>query len=252
MSASKHPTIWEALKAEFEPGEVKTRSQAGRQLRYITARAAMDRLDAVLGEENWSDEYTPTEKGLRCRINYRLPGDPEWLFKEDGGAAAGMNEADNDEKSAYSDAFKRAAVKLGVGRYLYKDGAPGVGHQEQERPRTQERRPAEPSRQERRPEPRQESRPARDHQGDDAPRSGRALFAWCKQTEQNVDFKALGWLNDWAKPRGFPGRMVDWDAAQTAEGYEAIKETLDQMFAAVPVGGPGDDDQDADDDDIPF
>lgn len=116
--------VFQALAAEFHPSELKTRSQAGRQLTYITARVAMNRLDEVLGGHNWKDEYTETEKGLKCRLWFRVPGTDEWLWKEDGGASAGMSEADNDEKSAYSDAFKRAAVKLGVARYLYGNGVP--------------------------------------------------------------------------------------------------------------------------------
>jgi hypothetical protein len=91
-------------------------------------------LDEVLGGHNWKDDYTETEKGLKCRIWFRLPGTDEWLWKEDGGAAAGMGEADNNEKSAYSDAFKRAAVKLGVARYLYNDGVP-IYPQEPEPPK---------------------------------------------------------------------------------------------------------------------
>jgi len=116
--------IFSALAADFHESEIRSRSQAGRTFRYITARIAMNRLDEVLGGSNWKDEYTETEKGLKCRLWFRIPGTEEWLWKEDGGAAAGMQDSDNDEKSAYSDAFKRAAVKLGVGRFLYNDGIP--------------------------------------------------------------------------------------------------------------------------------
>ena len=35
-----------------------------------------------------------------------------------------MSDSGDDDKSGYSDAFKRAAVKFGVGRYLYRDGVP--------------------------------------------------------------------------------------------------------------------------------
>jgi hypothetical protein len=122
--STRHRALWQALAAEFHPSEVRSRSQGGRTFSYITARVAMNRLDEVLGAENWKDEYSETEKGLKCRLWFRLPDAEEWLWKEDGGAAAGMGEADNDEKSGYSDAFKRAAVKLGVARYLYNDGVP--------------------------------------------------------------------------------------------------------------------------------
>lgn len=122
--SSEHQRIFQKLAMEFDPREIRTRKQGGRDLRYITARVAMNRLDEVLGAWNWKDEYSETEKGIKCRISFRIPGMDEWLWKEDGGASAGMPEADNDEKSGYSDAFKRAAVKLGVARYLYNDGVP--------------------------------------------------------------------------------------------------------------------------------
>jgi len=56
---TQHPDLFAALAAPFESSEVKVRSQSGRQLHYITARTAMNRLDSVLGPENWYDEYFP-------------------------------------------------------------------------------------------------------------------------------------------------------------------------------------------------
>jgi hypothetical protein len=35
-----------------------------------------------------------------------------------------MSDEGDDDKSGFSDSFKRAAVKFGIGRYLYKDGVP--------------------------------------------------------------------------------------------------------------------------------
>src|SRR5262249_22709329 len=57
---TKHPDLFAALSAPFEQQELKLRSQAGKQLTYITARTAMNRLDNVLGPENWWDEYSPS------------------------------------------------------------------------------------------------------------------------------------------------------------------------------------------------
>lgn len=134
---TKHKDIFEALAKPFRPEEIKTRKgAAGRPLQYIAARTAMIRLDEVLGPENWRDKYTETKKGLKCRLAIRLPNG-EWIAKEDGGAAAGMSENDNDEKSGYSDAFKRAAAKWGVGRYLYRDGVPDFGREPEHEPAPQ-------------------------------------------------------------------------------------------------------------------
>lgn len=81
---------------------------------YITARAVMNRLDDVFGIGGWKDEYDRWgEDGVKCRLNFKV-GD-EWLFREDGAEEPKMVPV----KGGISDAFKRAAVKLGIGRYLY-------------------------------------------------------------------------------------------------------------------------------------
>lgn len=120
---TKFPQLFESLCAPFSQSEVKYRKQAGRELAYITARTAMNRLDEVLGPECWSDEYIPHEKSVMCRLTITLP-DGTTLTKCDSGGYAGMQDEGDDEKSGYSDAFKRACVKFGVGRHLYGDGIP--------------------------------------------------------------------------------------------------------------------------------
>ena len=122
---TKHAEIFAALAAPFPRHEVKERTgHGGQKLRYITGRMVMNRLDEVLGPENWRPEYEETRdgKGLKCRLWIRIGGD--WLAKEDGGGYAEMKQADDTEKSGYSDALKRAAVVYGIGRYLYGDGMP--------------------------------------------------------------------------------------------------------------------------------
>jgi len=119
--STKHIEIFDRLAAPFERGQVKTRPQGGRQLAYVTARTVMNPLDEVLGPENWWDDYTPLEHSVVCRLSVSLPGG-EVITKSDAGGCAGMSDAGDDDKSGFSDAFKRAAVKFGVGRYLYQDG----------------------------------------------------------------------------------------------------------------------------------
>lgn len=83
---------------------------------YINARDVMDRLDEVLGAENWKDEYTVHEDRTTCTIYVKIDG--EWVGKSDG-----ANDTDIEgAKGAYSSAFKRAAVKWGIGRYIYDVG----------------------------------------------------------------------------------------------------------------------------------
>src|SRR3954449_7796168 len=138
---TKHPDLFAALAAPFDQSEVKIRSEKSRQMHYVTARTVMNRLDSVLGPESWWDEFIPGENSVLCRLTIRLP-DGSTLTKSDAGGYAGMADSGDDDKSGFSDAFKRAAVKFGIGRYLYRDGVPRFvaehGHHA-ERPHTPER-----------------------------------------------------------------------------------------------------------------
>lgn len=131
--------LTDKLSAPFDPTIVSWRvgpttkdKTKGMALAYIDARDVMRRLDEVCGPENWQDEY-PWSDGKRvvCRIGIRveryLPENdgrdtPEWVWKTDG---AGDTDTEG-EKGALSDAFKRAAVKWGIGRYLYDVDTPWV------------------------------------------------------------------------------------------------------------------------------
>lgn len=87
---------------------------AGSCVAYIDARDVMDLLDKAVGYENWKDEYQYTNNQWLCGLSIRTKNG-EWVTKWDTGVAGNMEA----EKSAISDAFKRAAVKWGVGRFLY-------------------------------------------------------------------------------------------------------------------------------------
>lgn len=82
----------------------------GIPLAYIDARDVMERLDEVCGAKRWQNRYPM--KGC-CEIGIHIHG--EWVWKTNG---AGETQVEAD-KGQYSDAFKRAAVLWGVGRYLY-------------------------------------------------------------------------------------------------------------------------------------
>jgi hypothetical protein len=231
---TQHPDLFAALAAPFEPSEIKIRNQNGRQLHYITARTAMNRLDTVLGPENWSDEFVSFESTVVCRLTIRLP-DGMTVTKCDAGGYAGMQDAGDDEKSAFSDAFKRACAKFGVARYLYRDGvpafvsqrAPGVEHPLPEPVSSPSSAPSahasspRPAESATAPAPAGTSAATAPSQrpsppASNAPRHGRALFAWLKEQEQRYEVGLLKYLNSWAKLQEFPGRMVDWDADQVS------------------------------------
>jgi hypothetical protein len=232
---TQYPDLFAALGAPFEANEVKVRSQGNRQVQYITARTAMNRLDTVLGPENWWDEYLPGDNSVLCKLTIRLP-DPEggegggWttLTKADAGGYAGMPDQGDDDKSGYSDAFKRAAVKFGVGRYLYRDGVPVFG-----RDRT-DPQPAPAHDQVEPPIPAEKTVQVWGGGGQSpppgdpgkCPGSGRGLFAKLKELETHHQVGLIKYLNGWAKLQEFPGRMVDWDQDQVQQGWAEVRRKL--------------------------
>ena len=99
---------------QFTKNELKWRTGGGgKQLAYIDARCAMKRLDEVVGSHNWQDDYKSIDGRTVCNLSVRING--EWITKSDGAGDTNIE----GEKGGLSDAFKRAAVKFGVGRYLY-------------------------------------------------------------------------------------------------------------------------------------
>lgn len=83
-------------------------------LAYMDARDVMDRLDDVCGPQNWEDSHIETAKG-RIISTIKIWINDKWVSKSDGAGETAME----GEKGGLSDAFKRAAVKWGIGRYLY-------------------------------------------------------------------------------------------------------------------------------------
>lgn len=123
--------VWQKLSEPFPPGEVQWRIEALSRdkkralvVPYVDARTVLDRLDRVVGPEGWQDAYevladaeraVRDERGerrerlveVKCRLTVL------GVTKEDVGEGDSL-------KAAFSDALKRAAVKFGVGRYLYR------------------------------------------------------------------------------------------------------------------------------------
>src|SRR5688572_20459963 len=117
-------TLTDALANPFHPKDVKFKPQMVKNnralaLAYVDARVIQDRLDDVLGVEGWQDDYQILDDGsVVCRLRLRL-GD-EWVTKMDVGGPSEQPDGGDRMKAAFSDALKRAAVKFGVGRYLYR------------------------------------------------------------------------------------------------------------------------------------
>ncbi|RYM37181.1 MULTISPECIES: Rad52/Rad22 family DNA repair protein [unclassified Meiothermus] len=105
------------LQAPFAEVDWKVQSTTkdksrGQVVPYIDARSVAERLDEAVGPEGWQDSYDILlAQGdsfvVRCRLSVL------GVSKEDVGEGDSL-------KAAFSDALKRAAVKFGVGRYLYR------------------------------------------------------------------------------------------------------------------------------------
>lgn len=119
---------FDALAAPFPPDRVSWRigqmkkgdATKGKALAYLDARDVMGRLDEVCGPGGWQCRYSHALNKTVCDIGVKV-GD-EWVWKADG---AGDSDIEA-EKGALSDAFKRAGVRWGVGRYLYDIPSPWV------------------------------------------------------------------------------------------------------------------------------
>ena len=118
---SENQKIKELLLAETPKDRVKFRigrkyanNQRAHMLAYVDARYVQDRLDDVIGAENWSNDFQVIDNTLFCSITVVFP-DGKVVTKTDCGTESNVEK----EKGEASDAFKRAAVMLGIGRDLY-------------------------------------------------------------------------------------------------------------------------------------
>ena len=111
------------LSSQFELSELEWRvSRSGIHngkpwaaiLCYVTARAIMNRLDNVVGQFNWSDSYTHIDGGIECKLSIK-DDVGRWITKIDASPTTEIEAL----KGGYSKSLVRAAVKWGIGRYLY-------------------------------------------------------------------------------------------------------------------------------------
>jgi hypothetical protein len=267
--------LFAALAAPFPAESIKMLPKGGRNFAHISARTAMNRLDDVLGPQNWWDEYEAKEHSVLCRLTIRFEGQGGEVFqitKCDAGAYAGMADSGDDDKSGYSDAFKRAAVKFGVGRYLYGDGvpefagglsiaSPSTGGSRQTSSAPAQRSNAQP----------QSSRGAGSPSGNGgefnlfvAPKVSRGLFPWIKKLEEHFGTQILNHVNKMAAEMALPRNFGDFNDEQKTmtslriiafceklKNYKGeFKPFIDEM--AGSPGGSEAQEEAASHDDIPF
>jgi hypothetical protein len=80
---------------------------------YIDSRQVQDLLDDVCGSDNWQCKFEEHKGNLFCSIGIYIKD--KWVWKSDCGVESNVEK----QKGEASDAFKRAAVMWGVGRFLY-------------------------------------------------------------------------------------------------------------------------------------
>lgn len=243
-----YPEIFAALAAPFDPKEIKYLPKGGRQLPYITARSVMNRLDAVLGPENWEDRYMESYKdgaGVMCTLKIQIPSKvkdhfTETIEKVGAGGFAGMADLGDNYKSGFSDAFKLAAVKFGIGRYLYEDGvvdfaAEGGPSVDLEKVPTRNT-PSAPSRATEAPR----GLPEPSSGGFDnfrKPTFGKAMFPWVKNLEKHYQVELLRLITNkekdetgrekgWAYQVGAGWKMADWTEDQVSDVADKVIEYL--------------------------
>ena len=87
---------------------------------YIDARDCMDVLDEVCGPENWQSIFYEENGLLFCKVGIIIEGTDNltynWVWKSDTGSESNVEK----DKGHVSDAFKRACVSWGIGRFLYR------------------------------------------------------------------------------------------------------------------------------------
>lgn len=120
-------TICEELSRPFAPEDLEWRIQvtsrdktSGLAIPYVTNRAIQDRLDEVVGPENWYNEFKPWHGNGKkdaqiCGISIYFEG-RGFITKWDGAEDSDIEPI----KGGLSDSMKRSAVQWGIGRVLYK------------------------------------------------------------------------------------------------------------------------------------
>ena len=108
------PFPFEAVGAKIQvTNSEKTKGMA---VFYLDSRSIQKRLDEIVGAFNWSNHYSSWQNNSQiCGISIYNEERQEWITKHDGAENSDVQAI----KGGLTDAFKRAAVLWGIGRYLY-------------------------------------------------------------------------------------------------------------------------------------
>jgi hypothetical protein len=111
---------------QFKPGATTREGNKALGLAYADSRAYYDRLDQVAGAD-WSDDYEVSPDGQRVVCRLTVAG----VTRCDVGECDAVDK--NTTTSAAAQAFKRAAAKFGLGRYIYNLPREWVGYDKDNR-----------------------------------------------------------------------------------------------------------------------
>jgi hypothetical protein len=239
---TKYAEVYSSLMAPIV-GEKSRQGAQGRNLAFVSASQVMNRLDDVLGPENWEDKYEAVPNGVICTLTLTMP-DAYQISKQGFGGFAGMDDEGDDFKSGESDALKRAAAKHGVGRYLRGDGVPAfaAGRFEGYHAPAQGQSTSSGG-----------GGGGGQQTNYNCPPNGRALFAWMKDREQEFGVHVLDAINNHPQIKNiFPQRMTEWDQNQVAFGYGVMKSIWQQngKWPAGAGNSPGEAAAEASPDDL--
>ena len=217
----KIAAITAAFSAPFPSSEVKLKPQKinGNKalvVSYIDARLVQDRLDSVVGPENWADSYEVLGDGsVVCRLAVRFGTDTEWITKTDVGSQSEQPDGGDRLKAAFSDALKRAAVKFGIGRYLYSLPAQWMDYDPATkrlgRPKAQVATPS-PAPVEQ-PQPKPPALPA------SLPAPGQEFL----DRVLKLPREEMSALRQWGRGQNYSGQFERWTAEQIAAAREQIQ-----------------------------
>ena len=115
LSKLKEPFPYEDIEWRLQQADKGKNGIWGKCLAYVTNRAICNRLDEVVGPENWKNEFIKgPDGGVLCGLSIKVDG--EWVTKYDGSENTNIEAV----KGGLSGAMKRAAsTGWGIGRYLY-------------------------------------------------------------------------------------------------------------------------------------
>lgn len=287
--------FWRELLAPFPDHQLSTTKRGGKDLTYIDKRALTNRLDSVVGPHGWYPEYEATARGYKCRLYILVPmfteGTEVFMHKEDGAGFEEMGaykkawnpdtkkmenteefetDTDNDEKSGYTNAFRRAAQDAwGIGRYLYQKGIPDFLDPNASSPNApssqgpstsglgqpqQPSQPAPPAASQR-PSPSPTSNGSTGNSGTPSqqggggydnfkiPKPGKSVFAWVKEMEKTFETPLVDGMGADGEEQGWGRQFNNWTEAQVNTiclkviGYIRGLPTYKNQFEHLFPGG---------------